>query len=392
MVKILGIETSCDDTCVALIEVRRKKRTRFNILSNIISSQIKIHKKWGGVYPTLAAREHQKNLVPVFKKALKRAGMLKSINAKTQISKIARKNFEKIFKKEPDLLNNFIHLAPKIKKQKIEAIAVTIGPGLEPCLWAGINFAKALSYFWNIPLIPVNHIEAHISANFLNPSFKQQDFPAICLVVSGGHTQIVLAKNYGKYKVVGETRDDAAGECLDKIARIIGLGYPGGPIIEKKASQWKSQILTTNKKIEVKLPRPMIHSKDYDFSFSGLKTAVLYDFKKRIPKVRKSENYIQQICFESQQSVIDVLIRKTIKAGKDYGVKTILLGGGVVTNKELRKQFKNACLKPGFKQFAPPQKLCTDNAVMIAVTSLFHYSKKTNWKKIKAKANLKLDK
>jgi len=384
--KVLAIETSCDDTSVALIKARKNKRASFDILSNIISSQIEIHKKWGGVYPTLAKREHQKNLIPVLEKALKRANEFKVLKK----PKLQSKTVQKILEREPDLLEDYQKLIPKIQKPKIDAIATTIGPGLEPCLWVGINFARALACSWNLPLIPVNHIEAHIYANYLTEESEGFIFPAISLIVSGGHTQLILMENHGKYSLLGETRDDAAGECLDKIARILGLDYPGGPIIEEKALKFKKG----GSKTQVDLPRPMIHSKDYDFSFSGLKTAVLYDYKKRSSKIRKSKNYIRQIAHESQQAIIDVLIYKTIKAAKNYRVKSIILGGGVVANNELRKQFKEQVKNefPNLEIQMPSPNFCTDNAAMTAVTSHFHLKERKEWKNIKAKANLKLTK
>ncbi len=353
---ILAIDTSCDDTSIAVVEIKNKK---MKVLSNIISSQEKIHKKYGGVYPTMAKREHEKNLALVLEKALKKAGML--------------------------------------IKPKVNAIAVTNGPGLDPCLWTGVNFAKALSYDWNLPIIPVNHIEGHILANLLpqigsNFQFSifnfQKNLPAICLVVSGGHTQLILMKKIGKYKILGETRDDAAGECFDKTARILGLGYPGGPAIAEQDQQWKSKI---NSKLKINLPRPMIYSKDYDFSFSGLKTAVLYDYKKRSPKIRKSKKYIQAMCAEIQQAVIDVLIKKTIKAAKDYRVKTIMLGGGVVANLELRKQFQDKIQEhTNFKFHVPSFKFCTDNAAMIGITAYFHRAETKQRKNIIVDANLRI--
>ncbi len=391
---ILAIETSCDDTCIALVKAQGKKRVSFDVLSNIVSSQVEIHKKWGGVYPTLAKREHQKNLIPVLKKSLKKAEEFKASNSKCQISNLQSKILKKILEREPELLNNFLKVIPKIKKPKIDAITITVGPGLEPCLWVGINFAKALAYFWNLSLIPINHIEAHIYANCLKPDFKQFSFPAICLIVSGGHTQLILMKNHGQYKVVGETRDDAAGECLDKIARILGLGYPGGPAIARRAWQWKSQAPIVN--YQIKLPRPMIYNKDYDFSFSGLKTAVLYDFKKRSSKVKKNKNYISQMCFESQQAIIDVSIYKTLKTAKTWQAKTIILGGGVTANQELRKQISRKIQKslPNTFFLIPRLQYCTDNAAMVAVASYFHYLKGEirKWQEVKAEANLKLGK
>jgi len=358
-----------------------------------------LHQKYGGVYPFLAKREHQRNLIPVLKESLSRAKLLNS-NLKSQKSKLQLKTqkLKEILKREEILYRKLKRFLEKYQKSKIDAIAVTIGPGLEPCLWQGVNFAKALAFWWNLPVVPVNHIEAHILANWIEPirqsqisNLKSQIFPAVCLVVSGGHTQLILMKRIGNYKIIGETRDDAAGECFDKTARILGLPYPGGPAIAKQAWQWKSEI--RNPKSEIKLPRPMINSKDYDFSFSGLKTAVLYDFKSRPKKVRNSKEYIRTMAREIQQAIIDVLIKKTIKAVRDYRAKSILLGGGVAANDELRKQFqlkiKNLKLKINF--LVPPKNLCTDNAAMVAVAAYFNWSKATkNYQKIKALTNLRI--
>lgn len=339
---ILGIDTSCDDTCISLLRVKNKK-PGFEIISNIISSQVKLHARYGGVYPFLAKREHQKNLPVVFKKATK-----------------------------------------SIKLSDIDLIGVTNGPGLEPCLYTGVNFAKSLSEKIKKSLIPVNHIEAHIFANLLKKN--QNLYPAICLVVSGGHTQIVLIRAIGKYKLLGETRDDAAGECFDKVARILKLGYPGGPAIAEEAIK----IQKSNLKYQIKLPRPMIYTKDYDFSFSGLKTAVLYQYQKA--KI-KNKRYKQEMCVEVQQAIIDVLIRKALKAAKDYGAKAVILGGGVVANKELRKQFKIKIEKElsNIRYLMPDIQYCTDNAVMVAITAYFHKKEENNsWKKIEVNANLKI--
>lgn len=334
--KILSIETSCDDTCLSIARGNASENI-FEVLSSKASSQIEIHKKWGGVYPSLARREHEKNLPILLKKILK-----------------------------------------ETKNPKIEAISVTKGPGLEPCLWTGINFAKKLSKEWDVPVIPVNHIESHILAALINNKEKI-DFPALSLVVSGGHTQIVMVEKIGKYKIIGETRDDAAGECFDKTARILGLGYPGGPIISKLA-----------KKIEeINLPRPMINQKNYDFSFSGLKTAVLYNFKKT---KKKDKKYIESMCYEIQQSIIDVLIKKTIRAAKDYKAKSIILSGGVASNKELRKQLKEKVKErlKDIKLYIPEKKYCTDNAVMTAITAFHHLKETEKPENIKAEANLRI--
>jgi len=351
---ILGIETSCDDTSIAILKVEDSK---LKILSNIVSSQVKVHAQYGGVYPFLAKREHQKNLPIVFNKAVTKA-----------------------------------------KNPKIDLLAVTVGPGLEPCLWQGINFVKNLAEKLNLKIVPVNHLEAHIFANWLfspgkdfnfhSSVFKKNILPAICLIVSGGHTQLVLMKDIGEYKILGETRDDAAGECLDKTARILSLGYPGGPIIAKKAKEAKNKKL----KFKINLPRPMISQKNYDFSFSGLKTAVLYDFQARSLKERKSKEYILAMAKEIQQAVIDVLIAKTLRATKEYKVKSIILGGGVAANEELRKQFqlkiKNLKLKTNF--LAPKKEFCTDNGAMTAFTAYFHQGESKELKKVEANANLRL--
>ena len=228
---ILGIETSCDDTAVSVLQVNGKK---LEIKSNIISSQVKLHAKYGGVFPSLAAREHEKNLPKVLKLALKEAG---------------------------------------VKVDEVDLVAVTKGPGLEPSLWRGINFANDLAKKFNKTIIGINHLEGHIYSNWLSlTKLDYKFFPALCLIVSGGHTELVLMKGHGKYKIIGETLDDAVGEAFDKVARMLGLGYPGGPIVALRADKFRSK----SAKVEIKFPRPMMHSKDFNFSFSGLKTAVLY--------------------------------------------------------------------------------------------------------------------
>ncbi|MDP2663958.1 MAG: tRNA (adenosine(37)-N6)-threonylcarbamoyltransferase complex transferase subunit TsaD [bacterium] len=340
---ILAIETSCDDTGVSVVRTEGKK---ISILSNIVSSQVKLHAKYGGVYPSLAKREHQKNLPVVFRKALKEAG-----------------------------------------NPKVDLVAVTIGHGLEPCLWMGVNFAKELAKKLKLSVVPVNHIEAHILVNFFDRSAKFI-FPAMCLVVSGGHTGLILMEGVGKYRLIGETRDDAAGECFDKTARILGLGYPGGPEIAAQAAKYNIR----NTKYHIQLPRPMISQKNYDFSFSGLKTAVLYDFKNRPKKIRESKEYIQEMASEIQQAAIDVLLKKTVKAAKDFRVKTVILGGGVLANKELRKQFKNEIKKelPKVQLLMPSINMATDNAAMVGIAAYFNRKKRRSWQQIKALANLRI--
>lgn len=433
--KILAVETSCDDTGIAILEA--DNNGSFNILSNIVSSQIKVHKKYGGVYPVMAKREHQRNLVPVLKQALKEAKLLsskpehsamQSARPNTQRVEYSGPKFQaikNILEREPDLYKKLIPFLKKYEKPDTDLIAVTQGPGLEPCLWVGINFAKVLSLFWNIPIVLTNHIESHILVNFLQtthyPLQTNKIFPAICLVVSGGHTQIILMKNppagRGKYKILGETKDDAAGECFDKCAKILGLGYPGGPEIAKlskkvlggRVSQY-SKIRGGRTSTDSELPRPMINDKSYDFSFSGLKTAVLYEVKRKcrqtplrsaFSKTTEGQQYIKQMCVEIQQAVIDVLIKKTIKAAKDYKVKTIILGGGVSANEELKKQFSYKLQATNYKLnfLVPPKNLSTDNALMTAITGYYHKKEKIDpstrsgrfLQKIEAEANLRID-
>ncbi len=325
--KVLAIETSCDETAVSILQITGNFHVpKIKILSNIVASQVKIHAPWGGVVPNLAKREHQKNLPLIFKKALKEAYL-------------------------------------SLKNPKIDLIAVTSGPGLEPALWVGINFAQELAKKYNKPLLAVNHLEGHIMSVLLRKPRKIL-FPALALVVSGGHTELVLFKKPLEYRVIGQTLDDAAGEAFDKVARLLGLGYPGGPVIAKEAEKFSGS------ERNIKLPRPMINSKDYNFSFSGLKTAVLYkirDLKEMTPDLKI------EMAAEFQQAVIDVLIKKTIRLAKEYGVKTIILGGGVVANKELRRQMedavKNLKHKPVF--LMPEMEFTGDNAAMIALAAYF---------------------
>ncbi len=362
--RILAIETSCDDTCIAVLEIKNGK---FEILSNIVSSQVKLHEKYGGVYPFLAKREHQRNLPTVLNKALRKAGFVNP-KSKTQNTKQIQNT--------------------------IDLIAITVGPGLEPCLWTGINFTKELAEKLKTSIIPVNHIEGHILANWLPPyqnniTLYTSIFPAVCLVVSGGHTQLILMKDIGNYKILGETRDDAAGECFDKTARILGLGYPGGPVIAAEAAK------IGRERVSISLPRPMIYQKNYDFSFSGLKTAVLYLVKK-LTKNNKNLTTGQkiEICAEIQQAIVDVLVHKTIKATKDYKAKSIILGGGVAANEELRKQLKQKIQKelPNIQYLSPDISFCTDNAAMVAAAAYYQWQrdKTKNRKDIKANANLRL--
>jgi N6-L-threonylcarbamoyladenine synthase len=342
--KILGIETSCDETAASVVEGNAKE---VKILSNVISSQIEIHQKYGGVVPEIAAREHVLSILPVVNEALARAGIKRSE-------------------------------APK----KIDAIAVTIGPGLITSLIVGVETAKTLAYVWKLPVVPINHVEGHIYANFIG-DYKNIKLPAIILTVSGGHTMLVLMKMHGKLQTIGDTRDDAAGEAFDKAAKLMDIGYPGGPAIAAEAAKFRGE----NK---IELPRPMINSGNFEFSFSGLKTALLYKLKKD----KNWHNRIPEYSQDFQQAIIDVLISKTIKAAKKYNVKTVMLAGGVAANTELRAQLKNAVeYKLEDVNFIMPEMAyTTDNAAMVATAGYFKArNKKTvNWTKLKVDCNLKL--
>ena len=403
---ILAIETSCDETSVAIIKGNGGlKNPSFEILSNVVLSQIKIHKKWGGVVPNLAKREHQLNLIPILKKSLNKAKLL-SAKIKNKSSKLqpkTEKTLRKILEREPELLEQFLNFIPTIKPPKIDAIAVTTGPGLEPALWVGINFARALSLVWNKPVVAVNHMEGHIVASLLAKQ-KVIEFPALALLVSGGHTELVLIKKWGDYKIIGETRDDAAGECFDKTARMLELPYPGGPQVAKQAENFKKYPLTfrmggwTRREMEreafnIKLPRPMIDSKDFDFSFSGLKTATLYMLQDMKERHVNTGDFTPMICNEIQQAIIDVLISKTIKAVKQHSAKSIIIGGGVSANKELRAQIKKAVKElTSTALYLPPSKLTTDNAAMIGTAGYLHAVNKdfTKPEKLVAEGNLEL--
>jgi N6-L-threonylcarbamoyladenine synthase len=383
---ILAIETSCDETSIAVLKVMGdKKEPHFEILSNIVSSQITVHAPWGGVVPNLAKREHERNLVPVLLRALKEA-KLEISNSKLLISK---KNITSILEREAELREQFLKNILPLAAPKIDAIAVTHGPGLEPALWVGINFAKALAHLWQKPLIPVNHMEGHVFSALIRGkefSISNLQFPMLALLISGGHTELVLIKKLLQYKYLGGTRDDAVGEAFDKVAKMLGLGYPGGPLISKFATQ--SKIL--NQKSEIILPRPMLHSPDLDFSFSGLKTSVLYKLKE-LGKISVATR--NAFCKEFENAAIDVLVVKTIRAAEKFKPKTIILGGGVSANSALRDRLLETVPQklPEVKLILPEIKYTGDNAAMIAVAAYFNLKKtKKSAARITAQGTLSL--
>ena len=361
---ILGIETSCDDTAAAVIEAKGGfNNPSFSVLSNTSYSQVAIHKKFGGIVPNLASRAHLEKIIPTIKSAL-------------------------------SIL--------RIDSGKIDLIAVTKGPGLLPSLLIGVNTARALAYRFRKPISGVNHIEGHIYSNWLPLRFRESDkifdsrnqtlFPALILIVSGGHTELVLMKDYGKYKIIGQTLDDAAGEAFDKTARLLGLGFPGGPAIAAIAAKCHMSHVTCHMS-EIKLPRPMINSKDYNFSFSGLKTAVLYLYNDLIKKYPVKE-IRPAMAAEVQNAIVDVLTAKTVKAIKNLKPKTVMIAGGVSANKALREKMAREFESYKIPFLMPDISYATDNAAMIAVTGYFNYLMKkptqNSWKKIEANANLKL--
>ncbi|PIY93457.1 MAG: tRNA (adenosine(37)-N6)-threonylcarbamoyltransferase complex transferase subunit TsaD [Candidatus Magasanikbacteria bacterium CG_4_10_14_0_8_um_filter_32_14] len=345
--KILGIESSCDDTSISLIEITDNK---IKILAEKTASQIDVHKKYGGVVPEIAGRKHAEVITPLV----------------------------------DEIMANFA---------KPNTIAVTAGPGLITGLLVGVETAKSLSYLWNVPLVAINHIEGHINSVKLNIKDEQTPiltFPLLALVVSGGHTELLLSKQENEYEKIGGTRDDAVGEAFDKIAKIIGLDYPGGPKISKYAQDGNPQT--------IKFPRPMMDSNDYDMSFSGLKTASLYWLQDNTKKTKNNTfklkpQILNDFCASFEQAIVDVLVEKTTRAVKQYNPKSVLLVGGVSANIKLRETLKNTIEQiPNTKFFLSALKYSMDNAAMIAVAS-YNYAKQskfTDWKEIKADPNWKV--
>jgi len=315
---ILAIESSCDETAAAVVQDGRK------VLSNIISSQIEIHKLYGGVVPEIASRKHIEKVIQVVDEALKEASLT---------------------------------------MDEIDAVAVTYGPGLVGALLVGVSAAKSIAFAHNKPLIGVHHIEGHISANYIEN--EELEPPFLCLVVSGGHTNLVIVKDYGEYEVLGKTRDDAAGEAFDKVARAIGLGYPGGPKIQKISEE--------GNKDAIAFPRAKVADNPFDFSFSGLKSSVLNYINSC--EMKGEEINKADIAASFQEAVVDVLVSHTIEGAKQLGFKKIAMAGGVASNTVLREEMKEACERRGFKFYHPSPILCTDNAAMIGAAAYYDYKK-----------------
>lgn len=315
-VRILGIETSCDETAAAVVENGR------NVLSNVVYSQIDIHKKFGGVVPEIASRNHLEKISQVIDEALEQA---------------------------------------KICFEDLDALSVTYGPGLVGALLVGVSTAKALAFSLKKPLIPVNHIEGHICSNFI--AHKELSPPFVCLIASGGHTHLVYVKDYGDYKILGRTRDDAAGEAYDKVARTLGLGYPGGPLLDALAKEGNPQA--------IQFPRTYLEKGSLDFSFSGLKSAVLNQINQM--KMKGEKIVAPDIAASFQEAVVDVLADKVMSAVQLTGTKKIVLAGGVAANSALRLRVTENTKKHNISFFCPPLELCTDNGAMIGSAGYFGF-------------------
>lgn len=365
--KLLAIETSCDETAVAILEANgTDESASFTVLGNALYSQIAVHREFGGVFPALAKREHAKNLVPLLSAALSEAGM--RIEGTTEIDP----RISELLSREYALAEELSALLSSIAIPDIDAVAVTRGPGLEPALWVGVNFAQALSIAWNKPLVPVDHMEGHLLVSLIEGDTREfripkLEVPVLGLLVSGGHTELIVMNEWLSYELLGSTRDDAVGEAFDKVARMLGFPYPGGPEISKIAMQ-------ANKEKTIALPRPMIDAPNFDFSFSGLKTAVMYMVKDR----ELSEQEKADVAGEFQDAAVEVLCAKTARALTETGARTLAIGGGVSANAKLREQVAKR-IKEDFPDVAlrlPPLPLTGDNAVMIGIAGFYHAKRK----------------
>lgn len=313
---ILAIESSCDETAAAVVKNGR------TVLSNVISSQIALHTVYGGVVPEIASRKHIEKINQVIEAALAEAGMT---------------------------------------LEEIDAIGVTYGPGLVGALLVGVAEAKAIAYAAKKPLVGVHHIEGHVSANFIeNPDLEP---PFMCLIVSGGHTHLVVVRDYGEFEILGRTRDDAAGEAFDKVARAVGLGYPGGPKIDKAAKEGNPDA--------IHFPRAKVEGNAYDFSFSGLKSAVLNHLNHA--KMMGEEVHVPDLVASFQKAVVDVLVSHTVEAAKEFGFRKVAIAGGVASNSALREEMEKACRKAGITFYHPSPIFCTDNAAMIGTAAYYEY-------------------
>ena len=390
---LLSIETSCDETAVSVVKRLRGKNVRFEILSHKILSQADLHSKYGGVFPSLAKREHAKVLTQLIAESLAEARLLVERAHNYHIPNEKRKKLELMLTREPEMYQAMKVLFEGIQKPNIDAIAVTEGPGLEPALWVGINGAMAISMIWDIPVYPINHMEGHVVASTLIPLPKKSyeipsiKFPAVALLISGGHTELVRVPKWRSYKVIGKTLDDAVGEAFDKTARMLGLPYPGGPEISRLAEIARNEGILVDE--DLRLPRPMLHSGNLNFSCSGLKTSVLTKVNKRKPL---GEMIKRMLALEFENSITDVLIAKVKQAMYESNAKTLIVGGGVSANLHIRAALKELSMSEEFELYVPSNNLSTDNGVMIASTGLLHIAHGVKPKtKLKANGSWSMD-
>ncbi len=376
--KILSIETSCDETSMAVCEIVENNESKtMELFYHGVHSQINIHKEFGGVFPNVARREHQENSIPMLLQAL--ASYPHHIPCQVTDSQQARIR-DMLAREERLFLHLEDHVMRRAMRPDLDIICVTNGPGLEPALWVGVHLAQALGILWNIPVIPVNHMDGHILSTLIDPTlatipYNQKiplaslDYPTLSLLISGGHTELVSSTESGMYTKLGKTRDDAVGEAFDKVARLLDLPYPGGPEVSRLAREY------THTLPRPEFPRPMIHSDDYDFSFSGLKTAVLYHIKTYTRPLTMEDK--QGIAYAFEEAVTDVLVHKTKKALDYTQAQTLIVAGGVSANKKIISALDAMCSAhyPTCTLRIPHRTLTGDNALMIALAGYMTYTK-----------------
>lgn len=366
---ILSIETSCDETALSIIRAEGDfPHATYTILGDALFSQIDIHREFGGVFPAVAKREHIATIVPMLEKALTQAALPSTPSI---LASEACETLQTFLLREPGVADRLIELHKAVGRPAIDLIAVTSGPGLEPALWVGVNTAKALGYLWDITVVGVDHMEGHILASIFNKNtLAPLTFPALSLLVSGGHTEFILMNDWSQYQKIGGTRDDAVGEAFDKVARLIGLPYPGGPEISRLAFEARERGLPAY----ATLPHPMLKSGDLDFSFSGLKTAVRYAIAEKI----LADDEKKAIARDFEDAAITVLLAKTKTAIEQYNIKSFILGGGVSANTPLRAAVAALAHSrdyPDLDVYLPERSLSTDNSIMIALVGHAHFAR-----------------
>ncbi len=379
--RILTIETSCDESAISLTESDSSdfdgtQFSKISVLGDTIYSQAALHAEFGGVYPNLAKREHSKNLVPALEFVLSQAQELQRV-ATPEIEKERLDLIKEILNREQELFARLLMFFAQYSTPQIDAIATVSGPGLAPALWVGVNFARALSVAWDKPVIKINHMEGHIHSSLFPDDLKIEpgadlrlkkiQYPALALLLSGGHTELVEIQEPLRYRKLGQTLDDAVGEAYDKVARLLGLSYPGGPEISRLSDEFEQSGTEKNEKIS--LPRPKLHDDDLDFSFSGLKTAVLRLVQDLGGAESLSEDIKMQIAYEFEMAVQDVILKKLQRAFEEGNYKTLLFGGGVSANRRLRDELKEFAKQEGTEFLLPPMALTGDNSLMSALVA-----------------------